>query len=123
MRFFLDTNALIWWLADDPRLAEVRQRLITADEVLLSVVSPWELWIKATTGRLDAPADLELQLAASAITLVSPTLEDARVAAELPMIHRDPFDRMIIAQAKRRDAPILTADRVMARYDVGTILL
>ncbi len=103
---FIDSNVLLWWLMDHPRVAqsEARDRINNADQVYLSVVSPWELWIKSNSGRLPLLDDLMEQIAQAGFTVVSPTLGDARLAASLPPLHKDPFDRMIVAQALNRQA-------------------
>ncbi len=124
MSLLLDSNALLWWLADDPRLdPAIVERLRRENSVLVSVVTPWELWIKAATGKLRLPADFEERLERQGIRLVSPSVSDARLAARLPPIHRDPFDRMIIAQAMNAQAALVTGDRLFARYGCDVILV
>jgi PIN domain nuclease of toxin-antitoxin system len=122
---FIDSNVLLWWLTDHPRLAqsEARDRINSADQVYLSVVSPWELWIKSASGRLPLPDDLTEQINQAGFTLLSPALADARLAADLPPIHKDLFDRMIVAQALNRDATLITGDRQLAAYGVKIILI
>ena len=125
MVLLLDTNALVWWLDDNPRLqrGEARDRIEAEPIVALSVVSPWELWIKASSGKLQLPARFDERLAAQPLEVWSPTLDDARLAARLPPIHRDPFDRMIIAQAFNARATIVTGDGHFADYGVDVILV
>lgn len=121
---FFDSNALLWWLDEDPRLGrKLTERLMEEPSILISFASPWELWIKAAQGKLRIPQDLEAQLAMGRFEVVSPTLGDMRLAANLPPIHKDPFDRMIVAQALNRGAVIVTSDRTLAEYGVETILL
>ena len=123
MSLLLDSNALLWWL-DAVRLpANIVRRIEGEGPVFVSVVTPWELWIKAEQGRLTMPASLEDRLASDHIRVIEPTLDDARLAARLPAIHRDPFDRMIIAQALNRRATIVTGDAHFAAYGVDVILV
>ena len=121
----LDSNALVWWLEDAPRISgsEAAERIATEPLVMVSVVSPWELWIKAASGRIGLPPRLNERLPMLDLRMISPTLEEARLAADLPLIHRDPFDRMIIAQALSRRATIVTGDRVFRDYGVDIILV
>ena len=123
MILLLDAHALLWWLDDDPGLsAPVRRSLEDpANEVLASAASLWELEIKRVVGRLDAPADLLATLDESDIGTLSLTGSDAIAAARLPLHHRDPFDRMVIAQAQRVDAVVVTRDRAFADYDVKVL--
>ncbi|RYF00204.1 MAG: type II toxin-antitoxin system VapC family toxin [Oxalobacteraceae bacterium] len=125
MNLILDTNALLWWLMRHPRLAQSRhwETIQTAPRVGVSVVSPWELWIKQHARGLALPDDLDDQLVTEGFTMLAPTVEDAKLAAELPLIHRDPFDRMIVAQAMRFNAPVVTSDRTLQRYDVDVLLV
>ncbi len=125
MALLLDSSALVWWLDDDPRLnaGNVRHRVASEPVVAVSVVSPWELWIKAGTGKFRLPDRFEERLAAEPIEIWSPTLDDARLAGSLPMIHRDPFDRMIIAQALNTRSTVVTGDRHFEAYGVDVILV
>lgn len=121
---FFDSNALLWWMDEDPRLGRsLTEQLMEEPSILISFASPWELWIKAAQGKLRIPRDLEAQLAAGRFEVVAPTLADTRLAANLPPIHRDPFDRMIVAQALNRGAVIVTGDRTLAEYGVEVILV
>jgi len=121
---FFDSNALLWWLDEDSRLApDLIERFREEPSILVSFASPWELWIKAAQGKLRIPRDLEDQLTAGHFEVVPPTLGDARLAANLPPIHKDPFDRMIVAQALNRGAVIVTSDRRLGEYGVEVILV
>lgn len=119
----LDSNVLLWWLEAADRIRpELMSQINEEPEVAVSVVSPWELWIKVATGKLTTPDGLIQQLALRRILVLSPTLEDARLAANLPPLHRDPFDRMIVAQVMNRQATLVTADRLLGDYGIRTIL-
>lgn len=121
---FFDSNALLWWLDEDPRLGRrLIEQLSEEPSILVSFATPWELWIKAAQGKLRIPQDLEAQLSAGRFEVVAATLGDSRLAANLPPIHRDPFDRMIVAQCLNRQARLVTADRQLRDYGVDIILL
>lgn len=121
----LDSNALIWWLEDAPRLrgSSAAGRIATDPLVMVSIVTPWELWIKAGSGRTRLPGRFNERLPDLGLEIISPTLRDARLATALPPIHKDPFDRMIVAQALNRGAVIVTSDRTLAEYGVEIILV
>ena len=120
MKVLLDSHVLLWWLFEDDRLSDAAHEVIAegADEVVVSAASVWEIGIKRALGKLAAPGDLPEQVATSGFTAWPMTVDDARAAANLPRHHGDPFDRMLVAQARERDATLMSADRVMADYDV-----
>lgn len=121
----LDSNVLVWWLDDAPRLrgSAIAARIAVEPVVMVSVVSPWELWIKARSGQIGLPGRLNERLPELDLQIISPTLGDARLAAALPPIHKDPFDRMIVAQAMNRRATIVTSDALFRDYGVDVILV
>lgn len=120
MILLLDAHALLWLLVDDPRLSDAARRSVQdpANDVLASAASVWELEAKRMAGRLEAPEDLLDTLDRSDITTLPITGADAIAAARLPPHHKDPFDRMLVAQAQRLDAVVVTRDRAFAAYDV-----
>lgn len=123
MSVLLDTQALVVLLDDLRRLPEAAQEELQRPEpALVSAASVWEVAIKSASGKLDAPDDLPDVLAAHPafdLIPISPTV--AWATRELPLIHRDPFDRLIIAQARASGLPVITGDPVFARYGVGVI--
>lgn len=123
MRLLLDTHALLWWLDDDPALSEVAREGIADpnSEVLVSAASVWEAEIKAATGRLDLRVDLLDQIAINRFVELPVTARSAVEAARLPLHHRDPFDRMLIAQARVEGLRLVTRDARVASYDVATL--
>lgn len=124
MSLLLDSNVLLWWLVGSPRLAAgLLDRLESETSLFVSLVTPWELWVKAESGRLRLPDDFDDRLGRNQLSILSPTLADARLASRLPPIHRDPFDRMIIAQALNNRAQVVTGDRQFAAYGVDVILV
>jgi PIN domain nuclease of toxin-antitoxin system len=122
MKLLIDTHAAIWWLAGDRRLsAAARAAIASADvEAAVSVASIWEASIKHSAGRLRGP-DLRTALSAAGIPFLRIDERHAKVAGELPLVHRDPFDRMLVAQASVERLSIVTADEQIPRYDVPVI--
>lgn len=123
MILMLDTHALLWWLADDPQLSDPARRSLSdpANVVLTSVASIWELEVKRVAGRVDAPSNILEALEGADIDPLPVSASDAVEAARLPAHHRDPFDRMVVAQARRLDAVVITRDRAIGRYDVHVL--
>ena len=122
-RLLLDTHVLLWWLGDDDRLGE-QARLAIADpanEAVVSAVSGWEIAIKRDLGKLKAPADLEAHVKGQGFTLLSMTFGHAEQVASLPPLHRDPFDRMLVAQAKAEGLVLVTQDARIKGYDVSVL--
>ncbi len=120
MRLLLDTHILLWWLADDPTLpVAVRAAIADPDTtVLVSAASVWEISIKQATGRLDAPDDLIDAIEHDGFGTVPITASHALAAGRLPPHHADPFDRMLIAQAKQERLALVTVNERFADYDV-----
>lgn len=124
MRLLLDTHVLLWWLADDRRLGR-RTRQIIADPnsaIFVSAASIWEIAIKTGLGRLKVDVD-ELASGLEANGLISLPIAAAHATAvfHLPLLHRDPFDRMLIAQARTEKLQLVTRDPQFADYDVECI--
>ena len=120
MRLLLDTHVLLWWLADDRRLGADHRALIAdaSNTVLVSAMTVAEIAIKASLGKLDAPDDLLPTLQAGGFDELSFDSRHAEVLRTLPWHHRDPFDRMLIAQAISEQLTVLTADPHFAAYGV-----
>lgn len=120
MRLLLDTHTLLWVLTDAPQLAEnARGAILDASNVVaVSPVSGWELETKRSLGKLDAPTDLVEQVDRLHFAAIPITLEHGVTAGRLPLHHRDPFDRMLVAQAQLEDFTIVTRDSRIALYDV-----
>jgi PIN domain nuclease of toxin-antitoxin system len=127
MRVLLDTHSFLWWITDDPRLS-MRAREIMSDgenHLFFSAASAWEIAIKARLGRLTISEPIATfvpaQLAENAIEGLPIGLSHALHVHSLPDHHRDPFDRMLIAQSQIENLPILTGDAWIARYPVETV--
>lgn len=123
MILLLDAHTLLWWLADDPQLDATAARSIAdpANDVLVSAASVWEIEAKRVAGRLRAPAELLDAIGLTGMDTLPVTALDAVTAAALPMHHGDPFDRMLVAQAQRLDALIVSRDRALRAYDVDVL--
>ena len=127
MRVLLDTHAFLWWNTDDPRLSQTARDVIGdgRNELYVSVASAWEIAIKAARGSLLLPEPPEhfvpARLQLHRMLALAIQLRHALHVHDLPMIHRDPFDRLLVAQSRLEDLPILTADPEIARYDVSVI--
>ena len=123
MRLLLDAHALLWWLADDPSLDRNARDLIAdpANEVIVSAVTVWEIAIKRATGKLSVPEGLAAVLERSGFIEAPVTAADAERAGGLEAIHRDPFDRMLVAQAVRLRAVVVTREPVFVRYGTETV--
>lgn len=122
MKLLLDTHALLWWLADE-ELADGARRAIAAPEnlVVVSAASVWEISIKRSLGKLRIGEDLLGAIGGSGFEPLAITLGHAEAAGALPRHHDDPFDRMLIAQARSLDLTVVTRDRVFDRYDVAVL--
>lgn len=128
MKLLADTHALLWALSGDARLsATARRTYEDCDELYFSVVSLWEIGIKLALDRRDfrlAPSwwrDIPQQLSAEGARRLEVTAEHCREVAKLPMHHRDPFDRMLLAQALQESCAILSANRQFDAYGVRRV--
>lgn len=124
MILLLDAHALLWWLADEPTLAGDARDAIAApaNEVLVSAATVWEIEIKRALGKLSAPDGLVDAMEASAFSTVPIVGADAERAGRLPLQHRDPFDRMLVAQALRLDAVIVSRDPAFGLYGANVLV-
>lgn len=124
--FLLDTHALLWWVNDDDRLdARAREVIATAERVVVSDVSLWELIIKCGVGKLtlnpDAGKWFERHTAASRFAELAISRAHLRGVQTLPMHHRDPFDRLLIAQAAVENLTLISNDASFAQYDINVL--
>lgn len=118
MRLLLDTHVYLWWLQDHPKLSRAgRSKIVAASEVYISSASIWEASIKASIGKLDVDmTELVAAIAASGFMELPITARHAAMVMQLPDIHRDPFDRILIAQAMCEPLGFLTMDHSLAGY-------
>jgi len=123
MIVLLDAHALLWWLADDPTLSRQARSVIAdpTNDVLVSAATIWEIQIKRAIGKLVAPDGVLAAIETAGFLGLPITLADADEAGRLAPHHRDPFDRMLVAQAQRLEAVIATRDTAFAAYDVESL--
>lgn len=123
MRLLLDTNILLWRMHGQPRLRPDVDRMVrAADELFVSAVSFLELGVKASIGKLRLPAEIRERTLESGVRILGLSPEHGLGIAALPLHHRDPFDRALIAQARHEGLTIVTADRHFQAYDVPVVL-
>jgi PIN domain nuclease of toxin-antitoxin system len=127
MKFLLDTHTFLWALRSPDEIAD-RARAILADpssELLISIVIPWEIAIKSGIGKLKNTSslldDFEGQVAAGGFRIVETTVRQVIRSGTLPLHHKDPFDRLLIAQALELDVPIISCDDIFDRYAVKRV--
>lgn len=127
MKVILDTHIFLWWIVDDPRLSPRARQVLShsKNELLFSAASAWEIAIKVGLGKLKIPAPIDRfiieQLSINGISVLPIELRHALHIAALPKFHRDPFDRLLIAQAQVERVPIVSGDSQIRRYDVEVI--
>ncbi len=122
MKLLLDTHVLLWWLADDARLSdECRVAMRAPDtDVFVSAASIWEIAIKCSIGKLEISSDVEIHTLATAngFANLDVTPHHAAAVRDLPLHHSDPFDRLLVAQARIERLTLATADPALASYRV-----
>ena len=122
MSLLLDTHVILWWLTDDPALSdEIKTRLDDEPDVYVSPASLWEVAIKQSIGKLSGPIDLAEEIGNSGFRELPITFRHAIVAGRLPLIHRDPFDRMLVAQAQCEAMTLACREPHIQRYDVALL--
>jgi len=124
LRALLDTHALLWWLSDDPALTRSARKIISEPKntLIVSAASAWEIATKVRLGKLSTGADLvsdfSSQIEREGFQLLAITAEHGIRAGMLPGPHKDPFDRMLIAQSQAENTPIISNEVVFERYGV-----
>ncbi len=127
MRVLLDTQALLWYMLDDARLSKKAEALISDENniILVSPASYWEIAIKICLGKYQLPEPFELfmerEIATNDFSILAILVRHAGVVIQLPFHHRDPFDRLIIAQAISENIGVVSSDLVFDQYDVERI--
>lgn len=119
----LDTNALLWVLTEPSRLAARATDALVSEnsDVYVSIVSPWEMAIAKARGKMNPPDDLEMQLERRRFALLPILLRHIQAISSMPHHHRDPFDRMLIAQAQVDGLTIVSSDRKLREYPVSLL--
>lgn len=124
MKVLLDTHLVLWAMGgENSRISKKGLAALGSKEFepIVSAVAFWEVAIKRALGKLDAPADLLPQIEGAGVELLPVTPRHADLVASLPLHHRDPFDRMLVAQAMSEGLPVVTDDEVLRRYDIEVI--
>ena len=122
MSLLLDTHVILWWLTDDLALSdEVKTRLDDEPDVYVSAASLWEVTVKQSIGKLSEPIDVAEEIRDSGFRELPITFHHAIAAGRLPLIHRDPFDRMLVAQAQCEGLTLASRDPHIQRYDVALL--
>lgn len=127
MKLLLDTHAFLWWIGDDARLSSPARKAIAdpGNDLVFSVASAWELAIKTALGRFEADGPLgpflEEHIQRNAIRVLPVRLEHAVSVASLPAHHRDPFDRLLVAQAVVEGMTLVSGDRQIRKYDAPVL--
>jgi PIN domain nuclease of toxin-antitoxin system len=118
VKLLLDTHILLWWLEDNPLLPESLRRLIRDPEntIFISAVVLWEIWLKQSLGKLKLPSNFKELLDLEGFENLPLTSRQAAAVASLPWHHRDPFDRMLVAQAQVERLTLLSVDEDLPAY-------
>lgn len=120
-RLLLDTHTVLWWLADEQLEADAKTLIATTPLVVVSAASVWEVGIKVALGKLRVPVPFAPVVRDAQFALLPMSAEHSDAAAALPPHHRDPFDRMLIAQAVTEGFTVVTRDQRFRDYDVPVI--
>lgn len=122
MRLLLDTHVVLWQLSDARSLgAQAQEQIAAATELAFSVVSFAEIGVKAALGKLKVPDDLHAHVRNTGVRILGLSPEHGLAVASLPLHHRDPFDRLLIAQARHDGLTLMTADTRIHAYDVAVL--
>ena len=122
MRLLLDTHVVLWHLSGARSLGErARETIATAGELAFSVVSFAEIGVKAAIGKLAVPEDLHAHVLGTGVRVLGLSAEHGLAVASLPLHHRDPFDRLLVAQARHEGFTLMTADARIHAYDVAAL--
>ena|SRR5579864_3994861 len=123
MQYLLDTHVLLWWFITPEKISVKARKIIRdkSNEIFISSVSFWEMAIKKSLGRLTLPHNLIEAVTAESFKILPIMAEEGLGVADLPLLHTDPFDRLLIIQAKLHDLVIITKDSKIAEYSVITI--
>lgn len=122
-RLMLDTHAVLWWLGDDPRLGPKARELIANpnNQIFVSAATAWVISIQKSPGKLEVPDGLDNVAEEEGFEKLPISFFHGERAGDLPAHHRDPFDRMLIAQSQAEGLEIITADNVFSKYGVRTV--
>ncbi|MEK7559016.1 MAG: type II toxin-antitoxin system VapC family toxin [Patescibacteria group bacterium] len=121
--YLVDTHIFIWWLSEDKKLNKSTQKILKDpnSHIYVSIATLWEISIKNTAGKLPLKTTITEMVSFSGFELLSINLSHVLNLGKLPIYHNDPFDRMLIAQAKAEGLTLLTDDRKIKKYDIKVI--
>ena len=121
--YLLDTHVLLWWLEDHPTLSEDARKAIAdgRNPVFVSAAVIWEIRIKQALGKLEIPRNFRQVLDEQSFEMLDISADHAHAIIDLPMHHRDPFDRMLVAQSKVENLRLVTRDAYLKQYDIPLI--
>ncbi len=124
MNLLLDTHVLLWWLDDDPTLSKAARQVISDghNTAFVSVAALWEIRIKEALGKLNLPDDFEQVLQREPFLVLDVKARHVHALRQLPMLHRDPFDRLLITQAQTERLTLVTRDSAILRYDLRCVV-
>ncbi len=124
MKLLLDTHTFLWWLSSPDKLAQPAALALAdlANEVHVSVITLWEIAIKRVIGKLQAPIDLHADVTRAGFQLLTLTVDHIVATEQLPLHHRDPLDRMLIAQAQLEGCTLVTRDPSFPLYNLPLIV-
>ena len=124
MKLLLDTHILLWWLDANPELSQRAIGFIRdpGNTIFVSAVSLWEIWLKQSLGKLRLPATFQERLASESFESLPLTASQTARVGNLAWVHRDPFDRMLVAQAQADNLVLLTADEELAGYGAAVLV-
>ncbi len=123
MRYLLDTHVFIWAMENKKRLPEsIKNEIINPDNtIFVSVATIWEIIIKSAKKKLKAPKDIKSDIASSNFQTISIDVEHVLEVKKLPLYHNDPFDRILIAQARTENLTLITSDEKIWKYELSLI--
>ena len=127
MRYLLDTHTFIWFVSELERLPAAVRDIMEApeNEIVFSCASAWEMAIKVRLGHLQLPTEFDVflpnQLASLGLAILPIELQHVLGVARLPLLHRDPFDRLLVCQAQTENIPIISSDPAISQYGVQVI--
>ena len=123
MKYLVDTHIFIWWMKQDKRIKKEIKSILQDPQnyIYLSIATVWEIVIKKKIGKLKVPHDWKVTLKESNFLLLPISLEHVYKLENLPLHHRDPFDRMLVAQAQVENAALITGDEKLWNYDVALL--
>ena len=123
MKFLLDTHTLLWAIFEPEKLSTEAKKIISDQNniICVSLISLWEISIKQNIGRLEIPKDFFEVVATGGFEILSLTIDQIKQYRTLPLHHRDPFDRMLVVQARQQKLILITRDSEISKYDVKIV--